>query len=77
MKRQGNVKFIHGSSLYQQIAEEGEPPKDIQECLITTGFIEWCARHLAEPSASNEDIEPSASRNHNETTELALEFEVN
>ena len=46
----------------------------MKEGLITTGFIEWCARHLAEPAASNDDLENSTTRKNE--TELALEFEV-
>jgi len=38
-----------------QISEEGESQKELSDPIITTGFIEWCARQLAEPAAGGSD----------------------
>lgn len=57
-----------------QIAEEGENSKEIRDSLISTGFIEWCARHFAEPAASTEDFQTDNKPNNE--TELTIEFEV-
>ena len=58
-----------------QIAEEGESQKDLSEAIITTGFIEWCARQLAEPAAGGSDDIQSQTSAH-EISEPA-EFDVN
>lgn len=58
----------------KQIVEEGDNSKDMKDPLIVTGFIEWCARHFAEPSASNEDFQINAKANAE--AELTIEFEV-
>ena len=42
--------------------------------MIVTGFIEWCARHFAEPAASSEDFQLDAKANIE--GELTIEFEV-
>lgn len=57
-----------------KISEEGESLKEMKEPLITTGFIEWCSRHLAEPASFNEELQPNA--NLNNEPELLLEFQV-
>lgn len=57
-----------------KIAEEGENHREMREPLITTGFIEWCSRHLAEPASSNEELQPNASLNIE--SEMSLEFQV-
>lgn len=41
---------------------------------MVTGFIEWCAKHFAEPAASNEDFKLNAKPVHEK--ELSIEFEV-
>lgn len=57
-----------------QIAEEGENQKDLSDSIITTGFIDWCARQLAEPAAGgSDDIQPHTGSDH--TPDLT-EFEV-
>lgn len=46
----------------------------MKDPLIVTRFVEWCARHFAEPSASNEDFQLNAK--FNQEKELTIEFEV-
>lgn len=46
----------------------------MRDPLIVTGFIEWCARHFAEPAASNEDFQLNAKANNE--AELTIDFEV-
>jgi hypothetical protein len=54
--------------------EEGESSKELKDPLVVTGFVEWCARHFAEPAASNEDFQINIKPNHEK--ELTIEFEV-
>jgi len=50
---------IRKRSIPTTIAEEGESQKELSDPIITTGFIEWCARQLAEPAAGGSgDIQP-------------------
>ncbi|EFX77206.1 hypothetical protein DAPPUDRAFT_248021 [Daphnia pulex] len=57
-----------------KIVEEGESSKELKDPLVVTGFVEWCARHFAEPAASNEDFQINMKPNHEK--ELTIEFEI-
>lgn len=65
---------IRKRSIPTTIAEEGENQKDLSDSIITTGFIDWCARQLAEPAAGgSDDIQPHTGSDH--TPDLT-EFEI-
>uniref|UniRef100_A0A0P5SHU1 Regulatory-associated protein of mTOR n=1 Tax=Daphnia magna TaxID=35525 RepID=A0A0P5SHU1_9CRUS len=65
---------IRKRSIPSTIVEEGETSKELKDPLVVTGFIEWCAKHFAEPAASNEDIQLNSKPNHEK--ELSIEFEI-